>query len=134
MTTEQIKKREWLSRAKSTHKQLKKLQKQIIKDKLQKKFFSEIDISDDVLEQEIKNNIERYAKLLEKMITLDEEARKAILTIHDDTLETILVRYYLLYESFPKVAEKMIYKPRHVQRLFYQAIEKIIIPAAGGTV
>ena len=132
MTIEQIKKREWLSRAKTVYKQLKKLQKQIIKDQRQKKFLSEIGVSDDALNKKIEHDIQQQRKQIVKLIALDKEIKRIILTVQNDTLETILVRYYLLYESFPKVAEKMIYEPRHVQRLFYQAIDKIRISEVEG--
>ena len=127
MTIEQIKKREWLSRAKTVYKQLKKLQKQIIKDQRQKKFLSEIGVSDDALNKKIEHDIQQQRKQIAKLIALDREIKRIILTVQNDILETILVRYYLLYESFPKIAEKMNYKPRHIQRLFYQAIDKITI-------
>ncbi|MDE5737465.1 MAG: hypothetical protein K2H93_03775 [Oscillospiraceae bacterium] len=132
MTTEQLKKRKYLSRAKTVYKQLKKLQKQIIKDQRQKKFLSEIGVSDDALNKKIEHDIQQQRKQIAKLIAFDKEIKRIILTVQNDTLETILVRYYLLYESFPKVAEKMIYEPRHVQRLFYQAIDKIRISEVEG--
>ena len=132
MTTEQLKKRKYLSRAKTVYKQLKKLQKQIIKDQRQKKFLSEIGISDDALNKKIEYDIQQQRKQVAKLIALDREIKRIILTVQNDTLETILVRYYLLYESFSKIAEKMNYKPRHIQRLFYQAIDKITISEVEG--
>lgn len=132
MTTEQIKKREWLSRAKTVYKQLKKLQKQIIKDQRQKKFLSEIGVSDDALNKKIEHDIQQQRKQVAKLIALDREIKRIILTVQNDALETILVRYYLLYESFSKIAKKMNYKPRHIQRLFYQAIDKITISEVEG--
>ena len=132
MTIEQIKKREWLSRAKLIYQQLKTLRKQITKDQQQKKFLSEIGISDDALNKKIEHDIQQQRKQVAKLIALDREIKRIILTVQNDTLETILVRYYLLYEPFPKVAEKMIYEPRHVQRLFYQAIDKIRISEVEG--
>ncbi len=132
MTIEQIRKRKWLSRAKLIYQQLKTLQKQITKDQRQKKFLSEIDISDDVLTKKIESDIQQQRKQIAKLIALDKEIKRIILTVQNDTLETILVRYYLLYESFSKIAEKMNYKPRHIQRLFYQAIDKITISEVEG--
>ena len=132
MTIEQIKKREWLSRAKLIYQQLKTLRKQITKDQRQKKFLSEIGVSDDALNKKIEHDIQQQRKQVAKLIALDKEIKRIILTVQNDTLETILVRYYLLYESFPKIAEKMNYKPRHIQRLFYQAIDKITISEVEG--
>ena len=128
MTIEQIKKREWLSRVKTVYKQFKNLQRQIEKDQRQKKFLSEISVSDDVLTKKIESDIQQQGKQIKELIALHEEIKKAILTVHDDILEIILIRYYLLYESFPKIAKKMNYTPMHIQRLFYQAIDEIIIP------
>ena len=133
MTIEQIKKREWLSRAKTVYKQFKNLQRQIEKDQRQKKFLSEIGVSDDVLTKKIESDIQQQGKQIKELIALHEEIKKAILTVHDDTLEIILIRYYLLYESFPTVSKKMNYTPVHIQRLFCQAIERIIIPEAEET-
>ena len=132
MTTEQLKKRKCLSRAKTVYKQLKKLQKQIIKDQRQKKFLSEIGVSDDALNKKIEHDIQQQRKQVAKLIALDREIKRIILTVQNDALETILVRYYLLYESFSKIAKKMNYKPRHIQRLFYQAIDKITISEVEG--
>ena len=132
MTTEQLKKRKYLSRAKTVYKQFKNLQRQIEKDQRQKKFLSEIGISDDALNKKIEYDIQQQRKQIAKLIALDKEIKRIILTVQNDTLETILVRYYLLYEPFPKVAEKMVYEPRHVQRLFYQAIDKIRISEVEG--
>ena len=67
------------------------------------------------------------------MIALNEEIRNMILTLHDDTLETILIRYYLLYESYSIIAQKMNYSKRHIQRLFFQVIDKFIVLEAGET-
>ena len=132
MTTEQIKKREWLSRAKLLFEQLKKTQKQLLRYQRQKIFLFEIGISDDVLTKKIESDIQQQRKQIAKLIALDKEIKRIILTVQNDTLETILTRYYLLYESFPKIAEKMNYKPRHIQRLFYQAIDKIRISEVEG--
>ena len=132
MTTEQIKKREWLSRAKLLFEQLKKTQKQLLRYQRQKIFLFEIGISDDVLTKKIESDIQQQRKQIAKLIALDKEIKRIILTVQNDTLETILTRYYLLYESFHKIAEKMNYKPRHIQRLFYQAIDKIRISEVEG--
>ena len=133
MTTEQIKKREWLSRAKLLFEQLKKTQKQLLRYQRQKIFLFEIGISDDVLEQKIENNIQKQKKQIKNLIALNEEIRNMILTLHDDTLETILIRYYFLYESYSIIAQKMNYSKRHIQRLFFQAIDKFIVLEAGET-
>ncbi|MDE5738314.1 MAG: hypothetical protein K2H93_08110, partial [Oscillospiraceae bacterium] len=68
MTIEQIRKRKWLSRAKLIYQQLKTLQKQITKDQRQKKFLSEIDISDDVLTKKIESDIQQQRKQIAKLI------------------------------------------------------------------
>ncbi|MDE6707873.1 MAG: hypothetical protein K2K06_07545 [Oscillospiraceae bacterium] len=128
MAIEQIKKREYLSRAKTVYKQLKKLQRQITKEQRQKNFLSEIGVSDNALEQEIESNIQRYKETIKKKIALDEEIQETILTVHNDTLEIILIRHYILCESSLIIAEKMNYDERHICRLLRQAIDKIIIP------
>lgn len=55
------------------------------------------------------------------------EIRTAICTVDDMDAQAILVRHYLVYQSFDRIAEEMQYDKRTIQRKHKAALDKVVI-------
>lgn len=56
------------------------------------------------------------------ILVYQEEIRKTIALINDDTLAQLLSLRYLSYKSWREIAETMHYSPRHITRLHAKAL------------
>lgn len=68
---------------------------------------------------------ERARRQREEAICASDEIQRAISTLHDEDLETVLIHRYLLFETIEQVAESIGYDPRTVKRKIRRAIEKL---------
>ena len=68
---------------------------------------------------------ERIRQQMAEAVCISEEIQKAISTLHDEDLETVLIHRYLLFETIEKVAESIGYDPRTVKRKIRKAVEKL---------
>ena len=59
---------------------------------------------------------------IDKLVDLKYTIRHFISALSDSTYRTILERHYMLNENWEKIAEKLGYSVRHVNRLHNQAI------------
>ena len=127
MTAEQIKKRDWLRRAKAINMYMEALEKQNQKDKRLAKYLSEVDESNEELNEKIKNFVSIQQKKIKELLNIREEIQDAIFQVCDDVLGTILTRHYLLYETIDTIAEEMHYDRRSIQRKHLKALDNIVL-------
>ena len=133
MNAEQEEKRAWLNRAKTIEQYIAALNKQMEKDKRLMNFLSEFDDPDvPDLKQKIAHGIQEQGKQVKELIAVRDEIKKAILKVHDDKLQTVLTRHYLLYETIETVAENMDCDRRTIQRNHKKALDKIVMHKAKG--
>ena len=132
MTAEQIKKRDWLRRAKAINMYTEALEKQNQKDKRLAKYLSEMDEPNEELNEKIKNFVSIQQKKIKELLNIREEIQDAIFQVCDDVLGTILTRHYLLYETIEAIAEEMHYDKRTIQRKHKQALDKIVMHKVKG--
>ena len=127
MTAEQIKKRDWLRRAKAINMYMEALEKQNQKDKRLAKYLSEMDEPNEELNEKIKNFVSIQQKKIKELLNVREEIQDAIFQVCDDVLGTILTRHYLLYETIDTIAEEMHYDRRSIQRKHLKALDNIVL-------
>ena len=128
MNAEQEEKRAWLNRAKTIEQYIAALNKQMEKEKRLMNFLSEFDDSDvPDLKQKIAHGIREQGKQVKELIAIRDEIKKAILKVHDDKLQTVLTRHYLLYETIEEVAENMCYDRRTIQRSHLKALDRLVM-------
>ena len=133
MTDEQKQKRAWLSRAKTAEQYMIALEKQIKKDNRLIAFLSEFDDPDvPELKEKVTHSIQEQRTQVEELIAIRDEIKKAILKVHDDKLQTVLTRHYLLYETIETVAENMDCDIRTIQRNHKKALDKIVMHKVKG--
>lgn len=132
MTAEQIKKRDWLRRAKAINMYMEALEKQNQKDKRLAKYLSEIDETNEELNEKIKNFVSIQQKKIKELLNVREEIQDAIFQVCDDVLGTILTRHYLLYETIDTIAEEMHYDRRSIQRKHLKALDNIVLHETKG--
>lgn len=64
---------------------------------------------------------------LTELVKIRDEIAGAIATVGDDDMQAILMWHYLMYETFDKIAEKMHYDKRTIQRKHKAALDQIVI-------
>ncbi|MDE6707866.1 MAG: hypothetical protein K2K06_07505 [Oscillospiraceae bacterium] len=87
--------------------------------------FDDPDVPD--LKQKIAHGIQEQGKQVKELIAIRDEIKKAILKVHDDKLQTVLTRHYLLYETIEEVAENMCYDRRTIQRSYLKALDRLVM-------
>lgn len=69
---------------------------------------------------------EKVTKLRAESVYTSAETLNAILHLHDDDLEAILINRYILFRTVEETAEIMNYSPATVKRKQREAIQKLI--------
>lgn len=64
---------------------------------------------------------------LRELVDIREEISTAIRQVDDPDMQAILVRHFLNYESFDRVAENMHYSKPTIMRKYKKALEKMIL-------
>lgn len=64
---------------------------------------------------------------LRKLVGIRDEISTAIQQIDDPDMQAILVRHYLAYETFEKIADVMHYDDRTIRRKHKKALDKIVL-------
>lgn len=64
---------------------------------------------------------------LRTLVSIREEISSAIRNVDDPDMQAILVRHYLVYETFEQIAEKMHYDESTIRRKHKRALDKIAL-------
>ena len=64
---------------------------------------------------------------LRTLVNIREEISSAIRNVDDPDMQAILVRHYLVYETFEQIAEKMHYDESTIRRKHKRALDKIAL-------
>ncbi|MDE5564437.1 MAG: hypothetical protein K2I93_04725 [Oscillospiraceae bacterium] len=127
MTTEQLKKTNWLNRAFHAEKAAKAWLAKLERDRSDaeriKQNFSQ-DAVKDVLDR-LSITEQRTLDRISELTQILDEVTVAIVAVDDLDMQSILVRHYLVYESWEQVAEEMHYDLRTVQRKHKQALDRV---------
>lgn len=68
---------------------------------------------------------DKAEKLSAEAVKITAEIWEAIIELHDDDLEAVLINRYILFQTVEQTAESMGYDPRTVMRKIKKAIEKL---------
>ena len=68
---------------------------------------------------------DKAEKLSAEAVKITAEIWEAIIGLHDDDLEAVLINRYILFQTVEQTAESMGYDPRTVMRKIKKAIEKL---------
>lgn len=130
MNVLQLRKKEWLSRAKKENQYMLALQSVIARDeRFVKELSSFPDFSDDVSEvvQHIEQNKQKLKEYILQSESFRDEVTRAIDSVPDKQLQAILIRKYLNYETNEQIAESMFYDIRTIQRKHRKALDMLVI-------
>ncbi|MDE5564118.1 MAG: hypothetical protein K2I93_03095 [Oscillospiraceae bacterium] len=129
MTAEQLEKVHWLNRAFHAEKAAKAWLAKLERDRNDaeriKQNFSQ-DTVKDVLDR-LAVTEQRTLDRLTELARIRDEVTAATVAIDDLDMQAILVRHYLLYESWEQVAEEMHYGESTVKRKHKRSLSKIDI-------
>ena len=64
---------------------------------------------------------------LQELVNIREEISTAIRAVEDNDMQAILVRHYLVYETFETIADKMHYDESTIRRKHKKALDKIAL-------
>ena len=70
---------------------------------------------------------EETQERLQELVNIREEISTAIRTVEDNDMQAILVRRYLVYETFETIADKMHYDESTIRRKHKKALDKIAL-------
>ena len=133
MTDKQETKRAWLHRARTTEKYVQALKEKVVQyEELEKSLLIFDDLASEKIVQKLQRNIQEQQRKIEELSTVREKIQGAIKSVCDDTLQEILTRHYLLYETIDVIFEKMHYDRRSIQRKHKQALDKIVMHKVKG--
>ena len=68
---------------------------------------------------------DKAEKLSAEAVKITAEIWEAIIGLHDDDLEAVLINRYILFQTVEQTAENMGYDPRTIRRKIKQALEKM---------
>ena len=68
---------------------------------------------------------DKAEKLSAEAVKITADILEAIIGLHDDDLEAVLINRYILFQTVEQTAESMGYDPRTVMRKIKKAIEKL---------
>ncbi len=129
MTAEQLSKVHWLNRAFHAEKAAKAWLAKLERDRCDaeriRQSFSQ-DVVKDVLDR-LAVTEQRTLDRISELTQIRDEVTAAIVAVDDLDMQAILVRHYLLYESWEQVAEEMHYDLRTVQRKHKQALDRVVV-------
>lgn len=70
---------------------------------------------------------EETQEKLRGLVRIREEITAAVRSVADPDMQAILVRHYLAYQTFERIAEEMHYNERTIQRKHKAALDKVVI-------
>lgn len=70
---------------------------------------------------------EETQERLQELVNIREEISTAIRAVEDNDMQAILVRHYLVYETFETIADKMHYDESTIRRKHKKALDKIAL-------
>lgn len=62
---------------------------------------------------------------IDRLVDIRDQIAGMVSELGDETERSILMRHYILHESWEAAAEKLGFSSRHVQRIHKQALEKL---------
>lgn len=135
MTEEQLKKIQWLNRAFHAEKAAKAWMAKLERDRSLAERISRTgdgsgggqgNSTEDALIRLAQTESETQERL-RKLVGIRDEISTAIQQIDDPDMQAILVRHYLAYETFEKIADVMHYDDRTIRRKHKKALDKIVL-------
>lgn len=119
MTTEELNIKDRLRRGADSQRKIDALRLYARKIKIDENNHVKVPISSTDIEKKIKAEMKKQERS-------NKDALDLISSAEDDTLEAILIRRYLLFQSIEQVADELHYSVITINRKTKQAIEKII--------
>ena len=135
MTEEQLKKIQWLNRAFHAEKAAKAWMAKLERDRSLAERISRTgdgsgggqgNSTEDALIRLAQTESETQERL-RKLVGIRDEISTAIQQIDDPDMQAILVRHYLAYETFEKIADVMHYDDRTIRRKHKKALDNIVL-------
>lgn len=137
MTEEQKKKRDWLNRAFYAEKKLNALLYKRERDKELARRVTAVYGGNDKGRTDSRENVtemalikllgsdEEYSDYLKEYLSLRREIEAAISTLHEPITEAILIQRHINFMSMEKIAERMHYSTRQINRKYIDGLEKM---------